>query len=389
MSSSPVADAAPDLAGEPTATPDGIDDLLVTRVREEGAGLPAPRIILPEGDDERVVRAAGVLADLGLAPVLIGDAGTVGALRGEDGPRRPVLPTVEAADLAHGAAGAVIRAKAVGRHAGAADPWLSDPVHLGMAAAAAGIGDVVVAGATRPTADVIRSALRILGLAPGTALLSSSFLMKLADGRYLGFGDCAVVPNPDAAELASIARATADTFTSITGESPAVAMLSFSTAGSAEHPDLEIIRSATAALSAAHPDLEVDGELQFDAALIDSVARAKAPESTVAGHANVLIFPNLAAGNIGYKIAERLAHAQAFGPLLQGLASPVNDLSRGASATDIVNVALITALQHLTTQGRDRPSGADPTQRAAARRTGATGTRPQRSHSPRRTITRS
>ena len=228
-------------------------------------------------------------------------------------------------------------------------------VFLAAAAVKEGLADAAVAGADRPTADVIRAGLSIVGLAPDSTLLSSSFLMRLRDGRYLGFGDCAVIPVPDDEQLSAIAIATAQTFAAITGQPPSVAMLSFSTAGSAQHSDIDRVRQATEHIRSSCPDLDVDGELQFDAAIVESVAKSKAPGSVVAGHANVLVFPNLAAGNIGYKIAERLGGAAAFGPLLQGLAAPINDLSRGASVSDIVNVALITCLQALSPAASAQP----------------------------------
>ncbi|GAA1936674.1 phosphate acetyltransferase [Brevibacterium antiquum] len=327
-----------------------VDPMLLERVLGLCGSGPRPRVVLAETHDDRILRAAGVLAEAGLRPVLIGNRdevlgrGDSLSITGVDG-----WSVEDPAALAAGAAGERIRRKTETKHRHLTDQWLNDPVFLAAAAVAEGAAEAAVAGADRPTADVIRAGLAIVGLAADSTVLSSSFLMKLTDGRYLGFGDCAVIPVPDDEQLAAIAVATARTFAAITGASPSVAMLSFSTAGSAQHTDIDRVRLATQRIRRTCPELDVDGELQFDAAIVESVAKSKAPDSAVAGHANVLVFPNLAAGNIGYKIAERLAGAHAFGPLLQGLAAPINDLSRGASVSDIVNVGLITCLQALTT----------------------------------------
>jgi phosphotransacetylase len=233
-----------------------------------------------------------------------------------------------------------------------------DPAFLAAACVSAGMASAAVAGATQPTGDVLRAALQVIGLAPASRLLSSSFLLLPREGPPLAFGDCAVVPEPDEDQLADIAVATADTYASLTGRTPHVAMLSFSTHGSAEHESVRRVRSATDLVRERRPDLNVDGELQLDAALVESVALAKAQGSTVAGHANVLIFPNLAAGNIGYKIAQRLGGAEAFGPIIQGLAAPMNDLSRGCSTDDVVSVAVLSALQ-ARSQALAHPQHAD------------------------------
>ena len=222
---------------------------------------------------------------------------------------------------------------------------LDDPLNAATVAVRAGLADGCVAGATRSTADVLRAAIRVLGTAPNTSVISSCFLMVLPDGQTLTYGDCAVLPDPDADALASIAVSSAMTHQELVGVEPRVAMLSFSTKGSARHPRADKVIAATERVRALAPDLAVDGELQFDAALLPSIAERKAPDSPVAGAANVFIFPDLDSGNIAYKITERLGGAQAIGPVLQGVGGVMHDLSRGASADDIVKVSVIAALQ--------------------------------------------
>ncbi len=213
-----------------------------------------------------------------------------------------------------------------------------------------GEADGMVSGATHFTADTIHATIECIGKAPGQSIISSFFVMILNDKEFgeegiLFFADCGVVPNPDSEQLADIALQTADSFQKLIGKTPRVAMLSFSTKTSAVHPDVDKVIKATEIAKKKKSDLLLDGELQLDAALILKVAQRKAPGSAVAGHANILIFPDLDAGNIGYKLVERLAHANAFGPIFQGEARPVNDLSRGCSIDDIVNVVAITAVQ--------------------------------------------
>lgn len=223
-----------------------------------------------------------------------------------------------------------------------------DAIFLAAAAVRAGHIHGCVSGATRPTADVLRAGLRVIGLSPGIRTLSSAFLMVLPEGRSLTFSDCAVVPDPGPAQLADIALAASTTHFQLTGETPVVAMLSFSTWGSAKHPRVDQVRTATEMLRASTPDLQVDGDLQFDSALVEEVGSAKAPGSAAAGRANVFVFPNLDAGNIGYKIAQRLGGATAIGPILQGIGAPLNDLSRGCDRQDIELMALVSAVQSLT-----------------------------------------
>lgn len=319
------------VAPEPEVT---TPDALVARWCARLAGT---RVALADGDDPRVVTAAARLAGLGVTPVLVARADRVHEIAEREGVRLDEVTIAEPDDLAAGTAGEVLAEQLPGIGA--------DPLALAVAAVPAGLADACVAGASRPTAEVLRAALRVVGTAPGARCVTSSFLMALPDGRLIGYGDCAVLPEPDPPQLAEVALATSRTYATLTGTEPAVAMLSFSTKGSAEHSSVGLVREATALVTERDPMLAVDGELQFDAALLDSVGRSKANGSPVAGRANVFIFPNLAAGNIGYKITERLAGAKAYGPILQGLAAPVNDLSRGCSSDDIVAVSAISALQ--------------------------------------------
>ncbi len=222
---------------------------------------------------------------------------------------------------------------------------LDDPLHVGALLVATGEADGCIGGASRTTAQVIRAGLRVLGVAPGVSVVSSCFILVLPDGRPVAYGDGAVLPDPDVEELASVAVSCAETFHRLCNEEPRVAMLSFSTKGSADHPRVDKVRAATALARTMAPDVAIDGELQFDAALLEAVAEVKAPGSPVAGRANVFVFPDLDSANIGYKITERLAGAKAFGPLLQGLGGVMHDLSRGCSVDDIVTVSVIAAIQ--------------------------------------------
>ncbi len=227
---------------------------------------------------------------------------------------------------------------------------LSDNLFFGVMMVKAGDADGMVAGACHSTANVLRPSLQILKTAPGTKLVSAFFIMAVPNcdagenGTFI-FADSGLNQDPNAEELAAIADSSAKSFQALVGAEARVAMLSHSTKGSAKHALVDKVVEATNIAKATYPNLKVDGELQLDAALVDTVAASKAPDSEVAGKANVLIFPNLDAGNIGYKLVQRLAKAEAYGPILQGIAKPVNDLSRGCSWEDIVGVVAITAVQ--------------------------------------------
>jgi phosphotransacetylase len=313
---------------------DGLVDSWLTRL--EGRRT---RIAFADGDDERVRTAAGRLTALGVDSVLL--------CEDDEAVATPGVEVLVVDELARGRVGDEVQAllRARGKDEPLASALRADPTYLAMALTRRGDTHATVAGSARPTPEVLRAGMHVIGLAEGVSTLTSSFLLHMPDGRRFCFADCAVIPEPTVRQLADIAQASALTFAALTGEQPVVALLSFSTKGSAEHPTLSRLREARELVNGESPDLLIDDELQFDAALEESVARRKAGASAVAGRANVFVFPDLASGNIGYKIAERLGGARSYGPLLQGLSGVVNDLSRGCTAEDIVNVALISAVQ--------------------------------------------
>lgn len=325
-----------------------LDDILARAARDPR------RIVLPEAGDERILRAAVELAAAGVChPVLVGPAAEVRASMDAAGLRPE---RVEIVDPATSPARGVVRgalADALARREPTAeeiDARLAEPLYWANAMVRAGLADGSVAGAATSTADTVRAALRVLGTAPDVRLVSSYFLMALrrptaAGDEVLAFADCAMIPDPDPAGLVQIARATAAQLRAVCGVEPRVAFLSFSTYGSAEHPRVDKVRAAVAELRRSGAPFAFDGDLQLDAALVPEIAARKAPESEVAGRANVLVFPDLDAGNIGYKLVQRLAGATAVGPLLQGLSRPATDLSRGASVSEIVLAAAVTSLQ--------------------------------------------
>jgi phosphate acetyltransferase len=292
------------------------------------------KIVFPEGDEPRTVEAAAILRDEGLAePVLL-------------------TPDRTTADANRYASALYELRKSKGVTPEGAATLAADPMYYGMMMVKSGDADGLVSGAVHSTGDMLRPALQIIRTAPGMKLVSSAFLMEspdlsIGENGLLILADCVVNPCPDAEELANIAVAAADTARNTCGiAEPRVAMLSFSTKGSASHELVSKVSKATEIARGLVPDLLIDGELQLDAAIVPDVAALKAPGSPVAGRANVLVFPDLQSGNIGYKIMQRLGGAGGFA-VLQGLAMPCNDLSRGCSVEDIVNTAILTAVQSL------------------------------------------
>ena len=319
-------------------------------------------IVFPEGTEERTLKAADRLLRDGIVRItLIGDPYSIRSRAHDLG-----LRNIEKATLLdpkkHAKKQAYIDLllqlrKSKGLTEEQAAILVEDPLYLGCLMIKAGDADGELAGAINATGDVLRPALQIIKTTPGISCVSGIFMMFLPHGDYgdnglLLFADCAVMPNPTASELAQIAISSAESARAIANIEPRIAMLSFSTKGSAHHEMVDKVVEATRLAKEQAPDLQLDGELQLDAALVGKVASLKAPGSPVAGKANVLIFPTLEAGNIGYKLVQRLAGAEAVGPVLQGMAAPVNDLSRGASVEDIYKMAAITANQSIALKAK-------------------------------------
>src|SRR5699024_106929 len=322
---------------------------IINDIRQR-AGEQHKRIILPEWTDPRVLKAAAYLTEARLCRVLL--PGRKEDIKTAASDNNLDLPSeIEFISYSHNTLPEAMTEHLYQRrkHKGvtpkkAAQMLIEDPLCLAATLIATGEVDGGVAGSVATTGAVIRAAIQCIGLRSGMKTISSTFLMALDDGRTLTYADCGVVPYPDPRQLAEIAIASARTHKKLTQEEPLVAMLSFSTKGSARHKRVDHVTRALTLAKEKEPALQIDGELQFDTAFVPEIARRKAPESTVAGEANVFIFPNLDAGNIGYKITERLAGATATGPILQGLARPLMDLSRGCRWEDIVNAACVAVL---------------------------------------------
>ena len=313
------------------------------------------RIVLPEGTEIRTLKAADIiLKEKAAKLILIGDETEIEKLAAENNlthlhEATIVNPEKDANMETYANLLFEIR-KNKGMTIEEARKLAKDPLYLGCLMIKNGDADGELAGARNTTGNVLRPAFQIVKTKPGISVVSGALLMFTPTPQYgenglLVFADCAVNPNPTASELAEIAVSTAETARNICGFEPKVAMLSFSTKGSAKHELVDKVVEATRLAKAMHPELQIEGEIQADAALVPSIGQSKAPGSAIAGHANVLVFPDLQAGNIGYKMVERFSGAQAVGPILQGMAAPINDLSRGCSVDDIVSMVAITANQ--------------------------------------------
>ncbi|MBP1918552.1 phosphate acetyltransferase [Youngiibacter multivorans] len=321
---------------------------------KEMAKSDIQRIVLPEGEEERNLTAAATINAEKIAEVIL--VGNEEVIREKAGKLGLNIEGIEIQDPSKSEKTAeyvkefyeLRKSKGVTEEIAA--KTMLDPMYFGTMMVKKDDAQGMVSGAIHTTGDLLRPGLQIVKTAPGISVVSSFFVMLLEDESYgkegmMLFADCAVNPNPNEDELAAIAISTADTAKKLCGMDPKVAMLSFSTMGSAKHELVTKVQNAVKKANELRPDLAIEGELQADAALVAKVGKQKAPNSKVAGEANVLVFPDLQAGNIGYKLVQRLAGAEAIGPICQGFAKPINDLSRGCSAEDIVNVVAITAVQ--------------------------------------------
>ncbi|WP_066648258.1 phosphate acetyltransferase [Christensenella timonensis] len=325
---------------------------LMDKIKEKAKSV-SKNIVLPEGNEPRTIEAAAKIAEQGIAHViLLGDEAEIEAANTKhvDLSKATIINPATSAKLDEYAEMFYEMRKSKGITLGQARETCKDTLYYAVMMIKNNDADGMVSGAVHSTGDTLRPALQVIKTKPGVSIVSSSFIMEHPDSKWgddgvMVFADCAINIDPNAEELAAIAIASADTAKTLAGIEPRVAMLSFSTKNSAKHPHVDKVVEATKIAKELAPDLNIDGELQADAALIEAVGQLKSPGSKVAGHANVLIFPDIQAGNIGYKLVQRLGGAEAIGPVSQGLARPVNDLSRGCSVEDIVSVVAITAVQ--------------------------------------------
>jgi phosphate acetyltransferase len=324
------------------------------KMKKKAKGLQK-KLVLPEGTEERTLKAARQIADENLAAeiFLVGKKSEVekaAKAAGADISGIQIAVPGDSAYLDDFAKEYYELRKHKGMSEEEAREKIQEPLNWGAMMVRKSVAHAMVAGAENSTGNVLRSAMTIIKTKPGSKYASSCFVMALDDPKWgvdgnIIFADCATIPDPDAEQLAEIAIASSDSCKLFLESEPMTAMLSFSTMGSAEHPNVDKVREALKIARQKRPDLNIDGEMQADAAIIEKVGAKKAPDSTVAGKANVLVFPDLQAGNIGYKLVERLAGAAAYGPMLQGFAKPVSDLSRGCSIDDIVTTSAITLAQ--------------------------------------------